>query len=118
MIVWMKAQFISVPSVENILLLPDPPVLIVTSRLADEYLWAEALNPGAYDVLASRLTLPKWCASSVQPGDTGPTCMTIIRSDALKLWLLRERHRSGWKKSLLPKTISGDSKSDSGLLLG
>ena len=36
---------------ENILLLPDPPVLIVTSRLADEYLWAEALNLGAYDVL-------------------------------------------------------------------
>jgi CheY-like chemotaxis protein len=37
---------------ENILLLPDPPVLIVTSRLADEYLWAEALNLGAHDVLA------------------------------------------------------------------
>ena len=37
---------------ENILLLPDPPVLIVTSRLADEYLWAEALNLGAYDMLA------------------------------------------------------------------
>ena len=37
---------------ENILVLPDPPVLIVTSRLADEYLWAEALNLGAYDVLA------------------------------------------------------------------
>jgi DNA-binding response OmpR family regulator len=37
---------------ENVLLLPDPPFLIVTSRLADEYLWAEALNLGAYDVLA------------------------------------------------------------------
>lgn len=31
---------------------PEPPFLIVTSRLADEYLWAEALNLGAYDVLA------------------------------------------------------------------
>lgn len=31
--------------------LPDPPFLIVASRLADEYLWAEALNLGAYDVL-------------------------------------------------------------------
>ena len=31
---------------------PDPPMLIVTSRLADEHLWAEALNLGAYDVLA------------------------------------------------------------------
>jgi DNA-binding response OmpR family regulator len=29
----------------------NPPPLIVTSRLADEYLWAEALNLGAYDVL-------------------------------------------------------------------
>ena len=32
--------------------LPDPPLLIVTSRLADDYLWAEALNLGAWDVLA------------------------------------------------------------------
>jgi DNA-binding NtrC family response regulator len=32
--------------------LPIPPFFIVTSRLADEYLWAEALNIGAYDVLA------------------------------------------------------------------
>jgi len=32
--------------------IPDPPLLIVTSLLADERLWAEALNLGAYDVLA------------------------------------------------------------------
>jgi CheY-like chemotaxis protein len=31
---------------------PAPPMLIVTSRTADEYLWAEALNLGAYDVLS------------------------------------------------------------------
>ena len=31
---------------------PRPPALIVTSRLADERLWAEALNLGAWDVLA------------------------------------------------------------------
>jgi DNA-binding response OmpR family regulator len=30
----------------------NPPLLVVTSRLADEQLWAEALNLGAYDVLA------------------------------------------------------------------
>jgi DNA-binding response OmpR family regulator len=30
---------------------PQPPLMIVTSRLADEYLWAEALHYGAYDVL-------------------------------------------------------------------
>jgi len=29
-----------------------PPKVVVTSRLADERLWAEALNLGAYDVLA------------------------------------------------------------------
>ena len=32
--------------------LPAAPLLIVTSRLADESLWAEALNLGAWDVLA------------------------------------------------------------------
>lgn len=31
--------------------LEDPPVLIVTSRLADDALWAEVLNLGAYDLL-------------------------------------------------------------------
>jgi DNA-binding NtrC family response regulator len=31
---------------------PASPMLIVASRTADEYLWAEALNLGAYDVLA------------------------------------------------------------------
>jgi len=30
----------------------NPPPLIVADRLADERLWAEALNLGAYDVLA------------------------------------------------------------------
>jgi DNA-binding response OmpR family regulator len=37
---------------DHLRLLPQPPYLIVTSRLADECLWAEALNVGAYDVLA------------------------------------------------------------------
>lgn len=31
--------------------LPDRPLLVVTSRLADEHLWAEVLNLGGYDVL-------------------------------------------------------------------
>ena len=31
---------------------PEPPLLIVASRAADERLWAEALNLGAWDVLA------------------------------------------------------------------
>lgn len=37
---------------EQVATLEEPPFLIVTSRLADERLWAEALNLGAYDVLA------------------------------------------------------------------
>jgi len=36
----------------HLTLLPQPPYLIVTSRLADDHLWAEALNIGAYDVLS------------------------------------------------------------------
>ena len=31
--------------------MPYPPALIVTSRLADDHLWVEALNLGAYNVL-------------------------------------------------------------------
>ena len=37
---------------DHIMFLDDPPLLIVTSRLADDRLWAETLNLGAYDVLA------------------------------------------------------------------
>lgn len=37
---------------ERISLLPHPPLVILSSRLADERLWAEALNLGAWDVLA------------------------------------------------------------------
>jgi FixJ family two-component response regulator len=37
---------------ENIKHLPHAPSLIVTSRLADNRLWAEAMNLGAWDVLA------------------------------------------------------------------
>jgi DNA-binding response OmpR family regulator len=33
-----------------------PPQLVVTSRIADEHLWAEVLNIGAYDVLAQPLS--------------------------------------------------------------
>lgn len=33
-------------------LLPEPPSIIVASWIADDHLWAEALNLGAYDVLA------------------------------------------------------------------
>jgi len=34
-----------------------PPFLVVTSRLADDRLWSEALNLGAYNVLAKPLNM-------------------------------------------------------------
>jgi len=37
---------------EHAAFMPHLPLVIVTSRLADERLWAEALNLGAWDVLA------------------------------------------------------------------
>jgi len=37
---------------DHLTLLRQPPYLIVTSRLADDHLWAEVLNVGGYDVLA------------------------------------------------------------------
>jgi DNA-binding response OmpR family regulator len=37
---------------ERLRALPRPPLQIVTSRAANDRLWAEALNLGAYDVLA------------------------------------------------------------------
>lgn len=32
--------------------LPRTPLLVVTAQLADEYLWAEVLNLGGYDILS------------------------------------------------------------------
>ena len=40
---------------DEIRLLSIPPLLIMTCRVADDSLWAEALNVGAYDVLAKPL---------------------------------------------------------------
>jgi two-component system response regulator HydG len=40
---------------ESMRALPAPPLLIVISPSADDRLWAEALNLGAYDVLAKPL---------------------------------------------------------------
>ena len=37
---------------ESLTRLPIPPLLVVTSRNADDTLWAEVLNLGAYDVLS------------------------------------------------------------------
>jgi DNA-binding NtrC family response regulator len=39
----------------------NPPYLIVTSRLADDSLWAEVLNLGGYDVLAKPFVSEEVC---------------------------------------------------------
>jgi DNA-binding response OmpR family regulator len=36
----------------EVAVVPTRPLLVVTSRLADDYLWSEALNLGAHDVLS------------------------------------------------------------------
>lgn len=48
--------------------LERPPALIVTSRLADNRLWAEVLNLGGYDVLAQPLRAQEvmWAVRSAQ----------------------------------------------------
>jgi DNA-binding response OmpR family regulator len=71
--------------------LPDPPCLIVTSRLADNYLWAEALNLGAYDVLA-------------KPFDSSEV-MRVFSS----AWLRRQHRQAHSAKSLAPMFASGAS---------
>jgi len=57
--------------------LPDSPRLIVSSETADEFLWAEVLNLGGYDVLSQpfwevevvrtlRLALRQWTAENIR----------------------------------------------------
>lgn len=38
----------------------SPPVLVVTSRMADDRLWSEVLNLGAYNVLAKPLAMKEF----------------------------------------------------------
>ncbi|HTS24532.1 MAG TPA: response regulator [Bryobacteraceae bacterium] len=64
-----------VEMLEHLSHLPDPPLFIVTSRMADERLWVEALNLGAWDVL-------------VKPFDTEE--VTRIVSIAWRHW--QDRH--------------------------
>lgn len=63
---------------EAVYLMPAPPLVVVSSIHADDYLWAEALNLGAYDVLskpierteAIRVFNGAWmghCSSSLLP---------------------------------------------------
>jgi DNA-binding response OmpR family regulator len=54
--------------------LPAPPQLVVTSRIADDHLWAEVLNVGGFDVLARPLDrdeVERVVASASRHFDTG-----------------------------------------------
>lgn len=74
---------------DEIRLLSVPPFLIVTSRVADDYLWAEALNVGAYDVLAKPFDL---------------TEVTRILSSA---WLHWQHEHKGFMMSRQPVSMAG-----------
>ena len=64
---------------EAIRFLPAPPLLIVTSQLADDYLWAEVLNLGGYDVLA-------------QPFDSAE--VRRVSASARDCWIRQSRSRA------------------------
>lgn len=82
----------------QIVSLPDPPVFIVASRPADDYLWAEALNLGAYDVLAKPFDITEltrslslaWLRSQRQRdvNDPVPTAMSaaVAQASTPKRW--------------------------------
>jgi DNA-binding response OmpR family regulator len=69
--------------------LPHQPVLIVTSRLADEHLWVEVLNLGAHDVLAKPFR-----AAEVQ----------WVMESAWRIWASREKRPLNTSKAAM---ISG-----------
>ena len=78
---------------DEIRLLAIPPILVMTCRVADDHLWAEALNVGAYDVLAkpfdrrevTRILSSAWlcwrqqyCALTMSQG---PTPMAVLAAE-------------------------------------
>ena len=60
---------------------PSPPKLVVSSRLADDRLWAEVLNLGGFDVLAQPfertevLRVASLAGQAWQRGGNGPLAM-------------------------------------------
>jgi DNA-binding response OmpR family regulator len=64
--------------------LPDPPNLVVFSRLADEVLWAKVLNLGGFDVLR-RLSSRRGLASHLRR----------LEPLGMRLWC-EQRQRGDW----------------------
>jgi DNA-binding response OmpR family regulator len=62
------------------------PLLVVTSRVADDYLWAEVLNMGGYDVLAQpfdRNEVERVMASARRHFDVKPARAALAAAAAL-----------------------------------
>lgn len=65
-----------------------PPLLVVTSRMADEHLWSEVLNLGGYNVLAKPLRMKEVChvlgldALAKAVGQSSYPAPRPLRSDA------------------------------------
>ena len=72
---------------EQLKLLEASPSLLVTSRLADEQLWVEALNLGAYDVVS-------------KPFDSSE--LTRVLDSAWRDW--RDRHKGAAEQTVLLST--------------
>ena len=72
----------------QLLELPEIPLLIVASRFADESLWAEVLNLGAYDVLAKpfdrtelvRVVASAWLHWRQRPERKRPLVPVLLQS--------------------------------------
>ena len=72
----------------QLLELPEIPLLIVASRFADESLWAEVLNLGAYDVLAKpfdrtelvRVVASAWLHWRQRPARKQPVVPALLQT--------------------------------------
>lgn len=73
--------------------LPHHPRLVVTSRLADEYLWVEVLNLGGHDVLAKPFRAAEvqwvlesgwriWANNNKRPLNASEAVMKSVRNEA------------------------------------
>lgn len=87
-----------------------PPALIVTSRLADNRLWAEVLNLGGHDVLAQPLRAQEvmWAVRSAHR-----QWRTVAESDTSQLRALPEKefeHRESAERKQAAVCLFGHSR--------
>lgn len=74
--------------------LSDPPCLIVASRLADEFLWAEVLNLGGYDVLA-------------KPFDAEEVVRVVaLACESWERQYSRRQEAAGWQKPSAERAVA------------